>query len=46
MAVSAPLMMGIGATATVAGTYMSYKGAKKAGKQQQQANEYLSLIHI
>ena len=29
-----------GATATVAGTYMSYKGAKKAGNMEQQAQEF------
>ena len=37
-------MMAIGTTATVAGTYMSYRGAKKAGKQQQQANEFNAKV--
>lgn len=37
-------MMAIGTTATVAGTYMSYRGAKKAGKMQQEANEYNAKV--
>lgn len=38
------LLLGIGATTTVAGTYMSYKGAKKAGKMEQQAQEYNAKV--
>ncbi len=45
MATAVPaILMGVGATATVAGTYMAYKGAKKTGKMQQQANEYNAKV--
>ena len=33
-----------GTTATVGGTYMSYKASKKAGKQQQEAQEFNAKV--
>ena len=37
-------MVGIGMGASVGGTYMAYKGAKKAGKAEQQAQEFNAKV--
>ena len=37
-------MVAVGMTASVGGSYMAYKGAKKAGKMEQQAQEYNAKV--
>ena len=37
-------MVAVGMTATVGGSYMAYKGAKKAGKMEQQAQEFNAKV--